>query len=443
MNHVAVLWLVAIAMASLARWSTVGDPTLWRRPALVLGASLGIAFTVRPLDAVLIGGVIAVAQAVLLRADSRRLRSVLWQIMAGLVPVALLAIVHIRTTGAPFRFGYEVLYGKAHELGFHVDPYGSVHTPLRAATFVSKYLARLSVSLFEWPLPALGLLGAGLLAIRRPSRWDFVLVGLILAQVAGYAMYWHEGDFRGPRFLFSALPAVTILFVRAHRQLARRVPGTRARVVRLLVPICLILSWTTWQLSVGALRRAHDLRIAPIAARVDADSVARASNVHHALVFVAERWPSRLIRRLWALDMDRASAMRLMYTGEFCSVQQAIETEEAVPRAKIAGRLQRLAAIASAGRIDAVTFARCRAEAARDNEGTANFAPFLASNTIDHDGRIGGDVVYALDLGPRNELLRARFGDRSWYRFAPRRTAGHLAPELFPYPAANATDSPR
>ncbi|HZI40465.1 MAG TPA: hypothetical protein VFD67_02155, partial [Gemmatimonadaceae bacterium] len=30
-------------------------------------------------------------------------------------------------------------------------------------------------------------------------------------------------------------------------------------------------------------------------------------------------------------------------------------------------------------------------------------------------GRVGGNVVFARDLGARNELLRERFGDRTWY----------------------------
>jgi hypothetical protein len=44
------------------------------------------------------------------------------------------------------------------------------------------------------------------------------------------------------------------------------------------------------------------------------------------------------------------------------------------------------------------------------------FGPALLLEPIGPDGRLNGDVIYAVDLGERNEVLRARFGDRTWYR---------------------------
>ncbi|NUS33187.1 MAG: hypothetical protein HOQ17_09010, partial [Gemmatimonadaceae bacterium] len=59
--------------------------------------------------------------------------------------------------------------------------------------------------------------------------------------------------------------------------------------------------------------------------------------------------------------------------------------------------------------------------------------PFFPANTIEPDGRVGGNVVYVLDLGARDEALRARFGDRTWYRFGPHLTRGDSTPTLTPY----------
>ena len=46
---------------------------------------------------------------------------------------------------------------------------------------------------------------------------------------------------------------------------------------------------------------------------------------------------------------------------------------------------------------------------------------------------MGGDVVYVLDLGAHNEVLRSRFGSRRWYRFGPRRSATDVLPTIIPY----------
>ena len=49
-------------------------------------------------------------------------------------------------------------------------------------------------------------------------------------------------------------------------------------------------------------------------------------------------------------------------------------------------------------------------------------------------GHIDGDVIYVADLLERNELLRRRFGDRSWYRLAVTRdAAGRLGAKVMPY----------
>ena len=62
-----------------------------------------------------------------------------------------------------------------------------------------------------------------------------------------------------------------------------------------------------------------------------------------------------------------------------------------------------------------------------DSGGTMPYAAFLAHQGIDSDGRVGGHVVFVRDMGARNELLRVRFGDRTWYRYrAPNRRGDSL-----------------
>ncbi|HET9010950.1 MAG TPA: hypothetical protein VFN38_04010, partial [Gemmatimonadaceae bacterium] len=204
MNHVPTMWLASVALAQLAVWYDAEDRAALWRSALLIGLALGTAAAVRPLDAAVMAVVVGAMQLWCSRTSGVRARSLALQAIAGAVPVALLLLANWRTTGAPLRFGYEVLYGSAHQLGFHTDPYGTAHTPIRALTFASKYLLELDVALFESPLPAVGVIVAGLLALRRPSRWDRLLVAFVALQLVAYALYWHEGEFRGPRFLFTA-----------------------------------------------------------------------------------------------------------------------------------------------------------------------------------------------------------------------------------------------
>ncbi len=390
MNHVPVTWLVSIAMWQLAVWVGAERTRDAYFAAAWIGLALGLAVTIRPLDALLVIGVFAVMQIVELRGSSARARSLIVQCVGGALPVAVLLIVNERTTGAPFRLGYEVLFGAAHRLGFHLDPYGTAHTPLRALTFASQYLLQLDVLLFEWPLPAIGVIVSGLLVLRHPSKWDYLLLSLLFAQLVSYALYWHPGEFRGPRFLFTVLPAIVVLAARA------------------------------------------PFRASPVS-RVDPDSLARVAGLHHALVFVNEGTEARNVHALWSLGLSRGDAARLMVSAPACAVRTAIDAEYAVTPPRIAGRRDRLIRRALSFDSSAPLPAACVADEQRDSAGSASYAPFFPANAIDKNGHVNGDVVYVLDLGERDELLRARFGDRTWYRFGPRERQGDQLPTLIPY----------
>ena len=54
--------------------------------------------------------------------------------------------------------------------------------------------------------------------------------------------------------------------------------------------------------------------------------------------------------------------------------------------------------------------------------GTMPYAMFLREQTVKRDGRLGGAVVWARDLGARDTVLRAEFGDRRWFLYRPARS---------------------
>ena len=439
MNHVPVLWLTTVALMQLAVWMEHTARERVVRSAALIGLALGGAFSIRPLDALVVAVLIGGAQLDVIREKrgGSHLRSLAAQVVAGLLPVAILFVVNARTNGAPMRLGYEVLYGNAHQLGFHMDPYGTMHTPLRALTFASKYLLQLNVLLFEWPLPVVLMIAAGLAALRRPTRWDTLLIGLLMAQLLAYAAYWHDGNFRGPRFLFTALPAILILTARTPVWLGEVTRGTPRRLITWLVPACVLFAWLAFGLSASVPGRIRGYRsIAPLM-RVDPDSLVRAAHLRNALVFINEGQAARNLHYLWGLGLSRGNAARLMVSASPCAIRLSLDAEQARRPASERGRLDRLVRTALALDQDSIRFrpALCMEDAQMDREGTASYAPFFPANTFDADGRLGGNVVYALDYGNHDEALRARFGDRTWYRFGLRLAAGDTVPTLRPYVA--------
>ena len=420
MNHSAAILLATVALWALARWTDAGTHHDANRAAGAIGFLLGLTFIIRPVDALALAGVIGVFQLVELQRTRWRATSLAWQVAAGVLPVLVLFYANWRTTGAPLRLGYEVLYGTAHQLGFHDDPYGVPFTPRRALALMSKYVLQLDVVLFEWPLPALGVLAAGLLALRRPTRWDMLLIGVLFAQCAAYALYWGDGMFRGPRYLFTAIVAVVILVARAAFVLTAASDGTVRRALAAVVPACVLFAWLVPTNGAGVRLRARGYQREPARYRVDPAAVARDAGLHNALVFVNEDSRSRTLHRLWSLGLGRGDAARLMDSAPTCAVRLAVDAEEARMPTSAEGRLQRLIDVAT--RLDSTALASpgCEDDARRDAAGWTTYMPFFAANEIGRDGRIGGDVIYALDLGQHDEVLRSRFGNRTWYRFGSR-----------------------
>ena len=434
MNHVPVLWLVSVALLQLTIWHDAETRAVAWRAAAFLGLAIGTAAAVRPLDAVIVAVVIGAMQLTRLGGSRVRISSLGIQALAGLVPVALLLLANWRTTGAPLRFGYDVLYGSAHGLGFHTDPYGTSHTPMRAIAFASKYLLELDVVLLESPLPSVGVIVAGLLMLRRTSRWDRLMLALLGAQLVTFAMYWHEGEFRGPRFLYTALPAIVLLVARAPFIVAERSRATGRRAALVVLPLGMLAGWLAWPVDATPFGRVRTYLSASPMARLQPAKIERDAGLRNALVFVAESWEAQAIRRLWALHVNRGDALRLLASSHPCALRAAMLAEEQ-PGSAADGRLARMEAVAKAYDPTSEPSPDCISDLLSDGEGVATYAPFFPRNVIEPDGRVGGNVVYVLDLGAHNEVLRARFGDRTWYRLGPHLRRGDPEATITPYQA--------
>lgn len=471
MNHVGALALTVIALAALTSWATATDAERTTRSAALIGLAIGGVATIRPLDAVAVAVTVGVFQVSVLARERWRARSLLAQLLAGALPVAWLLFANARTTGAPFLFAYEALYGPGHRLGFHPDPFGVPHTPLHALIVASGNFMRLDCYLFEWPLPGLVPVLAGLLALKRPDRWDFLMLGLIGATVGGYALYWSDSFFAGPRFLYTAVPAFIVIAARAPGLVAARFgPGTARRVSLALVPLCLAYAWalpasvSTQDEGAKALStilyrvmssssvqtRAHDYHAGRTKLKMDVQGEVDAAHLNRALVFVHESWRARLEARLEALGLRPGDADQILNTSDACQIETALAGEDIRPATDTAGRRDRLVLetrpqtpvhpVAGLEADQALLVAEgsvltdaCRSEIAQDSLGVTPYAPFLALARFEPDGSLGGPVVFARDMGPMNERLRARFPDRTWLRYRARQSLADTTPAIGPY----------
>lgn len=319
MNHATVLaWLLAATVALTRATSDTRAAPWW---GLFTGLALGVAATIRPLDA---GAFALPAAAWLLWRARRGGRPLLTLALSGVgvaLPMALAFVVNARTTGHPFVFGYDLLWGTGHSLGFHETPWGAVHTPQRGVELISLYLTRLNTYLFELPFPSLLLPAAGLWASRRMASIDRYLLGAAALVALGYWAYWHDGFFLGPRFVFAWMPALALWSARgvqaAYAAAAARAPvriglsAAAAAAIAYAAVTMVTFRIPIYQNGLTSMRFPHDA-----AARAGVDG---------ALVLVQESWGAQLIVRLWELGVSRPDADQLYRNVDTCVLEESVQ----------------------------------------------------------------------------------------------------------------------
>ena len=407
MNHVTSLMWLLLATAALFGAVSGGESRLL--PALGCGFALGMAATIRPVDA------LAFALPAGLWFLGRTIRRpARWHelVAAGAgvaLPVAALCAVNWATTGAPLRFGYTVMWGRSHDLGFHAAPWGDLHTPARGLELLNLYFLRLQSYLFETPFPALlpAIVWLGLGRDHDEADRFFLVSGALLCLL--YAAYWHDGFYLGPRFLFALAPALALYSARAvaipigHPQ-ARRALGA-ALVTGVLVGLVVLLPIRVRQYQQGM-----------ISLRWNPDAELERAGVRNALVLVRESWGSELLVRLWALGVSRPAAEHYYRAIDPCVLEQTIGGLEraAADSTQVLAALEPLAG-------DSIRLVRsqestdptlrrlpgfeytplCNERLAEDTSGFTLFPPNLLSRRA--------DVRFARDLHGRDSLLLAGY----------------------------------
>jgi hypothetical protein len=415
MNHAtATMWLLA-ATLTLAFATRTGASAWW---GFATGFALGAGATIRPVD----GAAFALAAAAWLAWRARRGGSPLASLVASGVGVALplgaLFWVNARTTGDPFLFGYDLLWGAGHSLGFHSSPWGPVHTPARGVELVSLYVTRLAIHLFETPVPAILPAAVGLWFARRLGALDRYLLVASAILVGAYWAYWHDGYYLGPRFVFPLLPLLVVWSARAPSALAGvRAWSTPMRNAGRAASATAITSTIVFL----AVVRIPQYRNGMTSMRTDGESASATAGVRDALVLVKESWGARLLVRMWALGVSRSDAEVLYRTADACKLELTITAleEEGTRGAAARDRLTVLQADSSmlekSTRSPDFTermlpgyayAAACEAAVAADGEGFSHLAPFRLAR----DGN-----VYVRWLPGREAEIASRYPDRTVY----------------------------
>ncbi|MGH7623722.1 MAG: hypothetical protein ACREOJ_00195, partial [Gemmatimonadaceae bacterium] len=236
MNHVTVLTWLVIGMAALAKVMTSETPRPWL--ALLSGLGFGMAATIRPADAVAFA--LPAGAWYLWRAlrTPARWKDALPAALGVALPLAMLLWVNARTTGSALLFGYELLWGKSHAIGFHTSPLGFSHTPVRGLELLNDYFLRLQTYFLETPIPSLVPAIATLALTRKLNRFDRYLLASSALLLGLYWAYWHNGFYLGPRFMYPLLPVLAILTARFFSSVRERFGEARAYRTTVYASLC-------------------------------------------------------------------------------------------------------------------------------------------------------------------------------------------------------------
>jgi len=435
MNHVTTLAWLLVAMVGLAGATGSDRPRL--RDGLLAGLGLGVAATIRPVDA----AAFALPAGIWLAHQAWRTRHPAAFLASGVgvaLPMALLLASNAATTGDPLRFAYTVLWGASHDLGFHATPWGEVHTPWRGVELVNLYFLRLHQSFLELPIPSLLPAGLALLLSRRVTAFDRYLLASGGLLCGLYFAYWHDGFFLGPRFLYPLVPVLALWTARALPALtdALRAPLLqRAACYAALacVPLALVNAATI---------RARQYRSGLLTMRFDADAAARAAGVRDAVVLVRESWGAEVVVRMWMAGISRPEAEQLYRRIDTCLLDLALVDIDRDGLRGEAARSRLLPLLADSARVASSTLspdftermlpgasypARCLQRLADDATGFTLFAPFLLA------GRDGN--TYVRDLRDRNHLLGGQVAGRPVWLLKPAGPQVGLRPQFIPLDA--------
>jgi hypothetical protein len=203
------------------------------------GAAAGYLSLIRPLDGLLVAGLLGL-WAIGLGGKRLKWAAIGVYILAGTLVGGLTLPYNAALTGSaltlPLEDFYTRYYGPGtYALGFgpdrgiawDIDAFPG-YTPLEAVINSALNAFSVNVELFGWGFGSLLL--AGVLVLSwKPARLDWLMLALTAAMVAFYALFWYSGgpDF-GARYWYLAIIPLVILSVRGLQRLSEQLSGAAA-----------------------------------------------------------------------------------------------------------------------------------------------------------------------------------------------------------------------
>jgi hypothetical protein len=420
MNHVATLMFVAIAIAAMAHVMTADAPRPWI--ALLNGVALGCAATIRPVDALAFALPAGAWYLVRALRDAKRWADALAAGVGVALPLAALFWINAQTTGRPLLFGYELVWGASHALGFPAAPVGAAHAAARGVELINIYFLQLQTYLFETPVPSLLPAILAFALTRKFGTLDRYLVVSSALLVGLYFSFWYEGFYLGPRYVYLLLPVLALYTARVLPLVREHVGAGLPYRTAVYGAICATVVAATALIPV----RARSYRNTLTTMRWDADAAARAAGIDHALVLVRTSWGTQLIARLWALGISRPEAELVYRSVDACRLESRLDSLERVRASNAAAAESVHSLVADSARVvnshlspdttervqpGLIYPQRCGTRIREDREGFTLFTPLLLAH--------GGQNIYAQDLGARDSLLLGEYPTRRVYLLRP------------------------
>jgi hypothetical protein len=432
MNHVSVAAAASVAVYCALRSE---DDERFRWP-LLAGAALGLAFSVRPLAAI-VAGMTVLAIWIVVR-GARRTEMTGWirlSIGAAIGAVPFLVMVGAYNNhffGDPFRFGYVAAQGPLVGLGFHNDPFGHFYGLAEALAYTSSDLVTLSLYLLETPLPAVIVVGLFLMFRRKFSAGEQLIALWALLPVVANMFYWHHGIVMGPRMLNEAAPAWALLTAIAAvglvRLTTRRQFGSYSP--RAMLTVAFIAAWAAgiFYLAPSRLKSYGGAWMA--SSRIEPPHTATPS-----LIFVHGAWSGRVVMRLIANGLRLDSLEIGIRQNTTCEFQEFANWYAAAKAGRITPRpdadfdpaSRRRPAIFLIAEDDKIRANPgqpmshdCSREIVSDSAGIIDISSFLWQTDL--PGLTGDGTMIVRDMGPEaNARLIARYPNRTpmfFYRAA-------------------------
>ena len=441
--YTAVLWLLAPwVMFTFGTYMNHGSATVlivaslamlvWNKtPGVVLSALAGFflafASAIRPLDA------IAVFPAVALLAFKRSgFKGWWWMALGGLPVILAIGYHNWELFGSPTTFGYSILYGREHGLGFHVNPWGESFTPRVALGNLAAAIRRIHIYMFELPVPPLLVMSVWAIWQGGKRTGDGVVALGMLGTPILYFFYWHSGFYPGPRFYFAIVPFLILGLARTLRSISGVLNRWTNPSFNFKMGWNFALLFTVIWGTVDILpRRVEVYREGLSSMKLHPERALAELGVTQALVLVPESFGSRIIVGLWGLGVPAGLAERAYRNVDACDLYQTILEARAshLPPEHVVGRIELLMAD---NRPDVFPIEgwpyetlrlrvrddipeECTLQLQRDIDGFTAFGNLAWKNSVDR--RSG--IVFARDLFERNGELLSQYPGWEVWRWAP------------------------